>query len=170
MIINLSRISSDHNKKGFTIVELMITVSILGILTAVGFNSMSGFYEQRRLRNAALEAMDMIREQRAKVMAERLTTPDNCFSLNPDNINQRLVSGVTGLEVINAETGGGTELCFTSEEGSIGTQMTLLLSSPAVASQGNWCVVVSPLLAQTHLGWKPYGQDDCRFDSAGGSL
>jgi prepilin-type N-terminal cleavage/methylation domain-containing protein len=169
MIINLSRISSDHNKKGFTIVELMITVSILGILTAVGFNSMSGFYEQRRLRNAALEAMDMIRERRAKVMAERLTTPDNCFSLNPDNINQRLVSGVTGLEV-NAETGGSTELCFTSEEGSIGTQMTLLLSSPAVASQGNWCVVVSPLLAQTHLGWKPYGQDDCRFDSAGGSL
>jgi len=170
MIINSRYVFNDRTKRGYTIVELLISVSIMGILTAVGFNSMFGFYEQRRLRNAALEAMDMIREQRAKVMAERLTTPDNCFSLNPDNINQRLVSGVTGLEVINAETGGGTELCFTSEEGSIGTQMTLLLSSPAVASQGNWCVVVSPLLAQTHLGWKPYGQDDCRFDSEGGSL
>ena len=169
MIINSYRVSNDRTKRGFTIVELMIAVSILGILTVVGFNSMFGFYEQRRLRNAALEAMDMIRERRAKVMAERLTGTDACFSLNPDNINQRLVSGVTGLEV-NTETGGSTELCFTSEEGSIGTQMTLLLSSPAVASQGNWCVVVSPLLAQTYLGWKPNGQNDCRFDSAGGSL
>jgi prepilin-type N-terminal cleavage/methylation domain-containing protein len=166
---NPSPISAHRTASGFTLVELLIGVSILGILASVGFNSVFGFYEQRRLRSAALEAMDMIRERRAKVMAERLTGTDACFALNPDNINQRLVSGVTGLEV-NAETGGSTKLCFTSEEGSIGTQMTLLLSSPAVASQGNWCVVVSPLLAQTHLGWKPYGQDDCRFDSAGGSL
>ena len=166
---NPSPISAHRTASGFTLVELLIGVSILGILASVGFNSVFGFYEQRRLRSAALEAMDMIREQRAKVMAERLTGTDACFALNPDNINQRLVSGVTGLEV-NTETGGSTELCFTSEEGSIGTQMTLLLSSPAVASQGNWCVVVSPLLAQTHLGWKPYGQNDCRFDSAGGSL
>ena len=166
MIINLSRISSDHNKKGFTIVELMITVSILGILTAVGFNSMSGFYEQRRLRNAALEAMDMIRERRASFMATG-TLP--CTTLNPNDINQRLVSGVTGLEVTNAAAGGSTQICFT-DDGLVSDQTTLLLSSPAVASQGDWCVVVTPLLAQTHLGWRPDGQTNCSFDSAGGSL
>jgi prepilin-type N-terminal cleavage/methylation domain-containing protein len=166
MIINSSRVSSDHTKKGFTIVELLITVSIMGILTAVSFNSMFGFYEQRRLRNAALEAMDMIREQRASFIA---TGTAACTTLNSNAINQRLVSGVTDLEVTNAAVGGNTEVCFTGD-GLVRDQTTLLFSSPAVASQGAWCVLVTPLLAQTHLGWRPNGQTNCRFDSAGGSL
>jgi prepilin-type N-terminal cleavage/methylation domain-containing protein len=166
MIIISSRVSNDRTKKGFTIVELMITVSIMGLLTAVSFNSVFGFYEQRRLRNAALEAMDIIRERRASFMATG-TLP--CTTLNPNDINQRLVSGVTGLEVTNAAAGGSTQICFT-DYGLVSDQTTLLLSSPAVASQGDWCVVVTPLLAQTHLGWRPNGQTNCSFDSAGGSL
>jgi prepilin-type N-terminal cleavage/methylation domain-containing protein len=166
MIIISSRVSNDRTKKGFTIVELMITVSIMGLLTAVSFNSVFGFYEQRRLRNAALEAMDIIRERRASFMATG-TLP--CTTLNPNDINQRLVSGVTGLEVTNAAAGGSTQICFT-DDGLVSDQTTLLLSSPAVASQGDWCVVVTPLLAQTHLGWRPNGQTNCSFDSAGGSL
>jgi len=166
MIMNSSLAANHRSITGFTLVELLIGVSILGILVSVGFDSMFGFYEQRRLRSAALEAMDMIRERRALVMADP-TIPNPCLSLDPDSINQRLVSGVTGLDV-KTETGGSTQLCFTPE-GSVETQMTLLLSSPAVASQGKWCVVVTPLLAQTRLGWRPNGQN-CSFDSAGGSL
>jgi prepilin-type N-terminal cleavage/methylation domain-containing protein len=167
---NSNRISNDRTKSGFTIVELLISVSVMGILTAVGFNSMFGFYEQRRLRNAALEAMDMIREQRARVMVERLTGTAACTTLNPNDINQRLVSGVTGLVVTNAVAGGSTQICFTTDDGLVRDRTTLLLSSPAVASQGDWCVVVTPLLAQTHLGWRPNGQTNCSFASAGGSL
>jgi prepilin-type N-terminal cleavage/methylation domain-containing protein len=180
MIIISSRVSSDHTKKGFTIVELLISVSIMGILTAVGVNSMFGFYEQRRLRNAALEAMDMIREKRAKVMAKRPTGTAACITLNPNNINQRLVSRVTGLEVITEAGGNPADLCFTPEglPSSLPanllvphrTALTLILRSPAVSSQGDWCVVVTPLLAQTHLGWRPYGDTKCSFAGAGGSL
>ena len=166
MIINSNRFSNERTNNGFTIVELMITVSIMGLLTAVSFNSVFGFYEQHRLRNAALEAMDIIRERRASFMATG-TLP--CTTLNPNDINQRLVSGVTGLEVTNATAGGSTQICFT-DDGLVSDQTTLLLSSPAVASQGDWCVVVTPLLAQTHLGWRPNGQTNCSFDSAGGSL
>jgi hypothetical protein len=144
----------------------MINISIMGILTAVSFNSMFGFYEQRRLRNAALEAMDIIREQRASTMA---TGTPSCPTLNANDINQRLVSGVTGLVVTIDAAGGSTQICFTGD-GLVREQTTLLLSSPAVASQGDWCVVVTPLLAQTHLGWRPNGQTNCSFDSAGGSL
>ena len=169
MIINSSRISSDRTKKGFTIVELLISVSVMGILTAVGVNSMFGFYEQRRLRNAALEAMDMIREQRALVMAARLTGTAACTTLNPNNINQRLVSGVTGLEVTNADASGSTQICFTGD-GLIRAQTTLVFSSLAAPSQGDWCVLVTPLLAQTHLGWRPNPQTNCSFAGAGGSL
>jgi prepilin-type N-terminal cleavage/methylation domain-containing protein len=180
MIIISSRVSNDRPKKGFTIVELLISVSVMGILTAVGVHSMFGFYEQRRLRNAALEAMDMIREKRAKVMAERPTGTAACITLNPNNINQRLVSGVTGLQVITEAGGNPADLCFTPEglPSSLPanllvphrTALTLILRSPAVSSQGDWCVVVTPLLAQTHLGWRPNPQTNCSFAGAGGSL
>ena len=169
MIIISSRVSNDRTKKGFTIVELLISVSVMGILTAVGVHSMFGFYEQRRLRNAALEAMDMIREQRALVMAARLTGTAACTTLNPNNINQRLVSGVTGLEVTNADASGSTQICFTGD-GLIRAQTTLVFSSLAAPSQGDWCVLVTPLLAQTHLGWRPNPQTNCSFAGAGGSL
>jgi prepilin-type N-terminal cleavage/methylation domain-containing protein len=181
MIINSSRVSNDRPKKGFTIVELLISVSIIGIITAVGVNSMVGFYEQRRLRNAALEAMDMIREKRAKVMAERPTGTAACITLNPNNINQRLVSRVTGLDVITEAGGNPADLCFTPEglPSSLPanllvphrTRLTFILRSPAVSSQGDWCVVVTPLLAQTHLGWRQNGPNtNCSFAGAGGSL
>ena len=169
MSINSSSVSNDRTKKGFTIVELLISVSVMGILTAVGVNSMFGFYEQRRLRNAALEAMDMIREQRALVMAARLTGTAACTTLNPNNINQRLVSGVTGLEVTNADASGSTQICFTGD-GLIRAQTTLVFSSLAAPSQGDWCVLVTPLMAQTHLGWRPNPQTNCSFAAAGGSL
>jgi prepilin-type N-terminal cleavage/methylation domain-containing protein len=173
MMTNPSRISAHRTASGFTLVELLIGVSILGILASVGFNSVFGFYEQRRLRSAALEAMDMIREGRAAVIA---TGVADCISLNPNDINQRLVSGVTNLDV-NPKTNGNAGLCFSPEglpeepdNTIMSVPMTMILSSSTVSGQGDWCIVVSPLLAQTHLGWRPNGQSTCRFDSEGGSL
>lgn len=170
MILNLSRIHAHRSRTGFTLVELMIVVSILGILVSIGFKSMFEFYEQRRLRSAALEVIGMIQEKRAKVAAQRLTSPDNCVSLDPADssspINQGMVTGVSGLGV-TAQV-GSTTVCFTPE-GLILTRSTLVLSSPTVASQGAWCVFITPPLAQPHLGWKPNGQD-CDSNAAGGSL
>jgi hypothetical protein len=133
---------------------------------------MFGFYEQRHLRSAAIEVIGMIQEKRAQVMAQRLTGNDACIELDqtqPNSpINQGMVSGVNDLTV--EESGSSpAALCFTPD-GLILTQRTLILSSPAVASQGEWCIIVTPLLAQPHLGWKPNGQESCRFDAAGGSL
>jgi hypothetical protein len=133
---------------------------------------MFGFYEQRRLRSAAIEVIGMIQEKRAQVMAQRLTGNDACIELDQTQptspINQGMVSGVNDLTV--EESGSSpAALCFTPD-GLIQAQRTLVLSSPAVASQGDWCIIITPLLAQPHLGWKPNGQESCRFDAAGGSL
>ena len=172
MIMNSSCSCNHRTKTGFTLVELLVAVSILGILASVSFRSMFGFYEQRRLRSAAIEVIGMIQEKRALVMAKRLTANNACIELDPmqptSPINQGMVSGVKDLTV--EESGSSpAALCFTPD-GLILAQRTLVLSSPAVASQGDWCIIITPLLAQPHLGWKPNGQESCRFDAAGGSL
>jgi len=176
MIRNSNRFNAQHSKTGFTLIELLVAVSILGILASISFRSILGFYEQRRLRNAALEVMDMIREGRPSVMAEGTTA---CINLNPNDINKRLVSGVKDIEVNPKNNNGNTVLCFRPEGWPLAPNdsilpmtvpMTLFISSPAVASQGNWCILVTPLLAQTHLGWRPNGQENCSFDRVGGSL
>ena len=159
---------ANGSKNGFTVVELLVGVSILGLLGSIGFQSIVGFYEQRRLRSAALEVIGMIQEK-------RLTSSGACMSLDPADPaspirpDKGMVSGVTGL-VIQTEAGGKPDpLCFTPE-GLVLTPLTLVLRSPAVVSQGDWCVVVTPLLAQPHLDWRPNGQSFCRFDNNGGSL
>jgi prepilin-type N-terminal cleavage/methylation domain-containing protein len=173
MIINSSRSYNHRSRTGFTLVELLVAVSILGILASVSFKSMFGFYEQRRLRSAAIEIIGMIQEKRALVMAQRLTASDACIELDPmqptSPINQGMVSGVKNLTV---QEGGSSPaaLCFTPD-GLILAQRTLVLSSPTVASQGGWCIIINPLLAQPYLGWKPNGHHEiCRIDAAGGSL
>jgi prepilin-type N-terminal cleavage/methylation domain-containing protein len=173
MIMNFNSSYNHRSKTGFTLIELLVAVSILGIMASVSFKSVFGFYEQRRLRSAAIEVIGMIQEKRALVMAQRLTANDACIDLDqtqPNSpINQGMVSGVKGLTVKTEAGGSPAALCFTPE-GLILTQRTLVLSSPAVASQGEWCIIVTPLLAQPNLGWRPNGQASCRFDAAGGSL
>jgi len=163
------------SRTGFTVVELLVSISILGLLGSIGFQSVVGFYEQRRLRSAALEVIGMIQEKHALVMAQQLTSGRACMSLDPADPaspirpDKGMVSGVTGLE-IQTEAGGKPDpLCFTPE-GLVLTPLTLVLRSPAVVSQGDWCVVVTPLLAQPHLDWRPNGQSGCRFGNNGGSL
>jgi len=163
------------SKTGFTVVELLVTVSIIGILGSLAFRSMVGFTEQRRLRSAGLEVIGMIQEKRALVMAKGLTTPAACISLNPADgsspirTDKSMTSGVTNLEVQTEAGGIPDPLCFTPE-GFVLTPQILVLRSPAVVDQGDWCVVVTPLLSQPHLNWRPSGQSSCRFDAAGGSL
>ena len=173
MIINSSCSYNHRSRTGFTLIELLVSVSILGILASVSFRSIFGFYEQRRLRSAAIEVIGMIQEKRALVMAQRLTGNAACIELDqtqPNSpINQGMVSGVRDLTVETEAGGSPAALCFTPD-GLILTQRTLILSSPAVASQGEWCIIVTPLLAQPNLGWRQNGQASCRFDAAGGSL
>jgi prepilin-type N-terminal cleavage/methylation domain-containing protein len=164
------------SKTGFTVVELLVAVSIFAILGSIGFQSIVGFYEQRRLRSAALEVIGLIQEQRAQVMAKQLTSNQACLSLDPADAlspispGKGMVSGVTDLEVKTEAGDTPVSLCFTPE-GLVLTPMTLVLRSPAVASQGDWCVVVTPLLAQPRLNWRPSGQSSCRpFDNTGGTL
>lgn len=52
----------------FTMSELMVTVAVLIIFAAIGLRSFAGFYEQQKLRTAALALAALLRNSRALAM------------------------------------------------------------------------------------------------------
>lgn len=52
---------SRRRRGGFTLIEILVTVSIIGILTTIGIASYNNFNEQRKIRRAADELKSYIR-------------------------------------------------------------------------------------------------------------
>ena len=48
-------------QQGFTLVEILITLAVVGILAAVGFNSLLPFLNRTRVENAAAESGALVR-------------------------------------------------------------------------------------------------------------
>ena len=56
-----------NNRKGFTLVEMMVVVAILGILAAIGIPSYLSWLPEKRLKGASRELF--VNMQKAKIMA-----------------------------------------------------------------------------------------------------
>ncbi|MEA5415419.1 pilus assembly FimT family protein [Synechococcus sp. BA-132 BA5] len=148
--------------QGFTLIELMVTVAVISILSAVGFRSFSGFLEQQKLRQAALELAGMLRNSRALAMkngaacqiiqtttatfgADSSLTGNTCTSTNVPALNLRASSGSSVLMATNAT------FTFTPNGFASGTSATTLLSSSLATSQ--WCVSLISPSALIRVGW-----------------
>lgn len=64
---------NDTTRSGFTLVEMMIVVAVIGILTALGSPLIGGFFTDLRLKAAARDTADAFRF--ARVQAIRTGTP-----------------------------------------------------------------------------------------------
>ena len=92
------------NKSGFTIIELAITLMIIGIMASIAIPSFSVWLPSYRLKSAARELYSNL--QLAKLTAVRQN--QNCsitFSTSPD---QYVISGVTKTVVL-ADYGSGVK-------------------------------------------------------------
>jgi len=66
-----------HSRAGFTLVEMMIVVAMLGILAALGAPMLRGFFDDLRLKAGARDAADALRF--ARIEAIRTGTPHIVF-------------------------------------------------------------------------------------------
>ncbi len=88
------------NQKGFSLVELMIVLVIIGILAAVGVPIYTG--NVKKAKQAEADAtMGMVRTQLRVYYAENDTYPTNAVAATAD-----AVTAVTGLSFVDANLAG----------------------------------------------------------------
>jgi len=101
-----------HQAAGFNLIELLITVAILGILTALALPS----YQASVLRSGRSEAKNILLQVAGN--QERFFSANNTFSVNADPLSNPVVLALTSetgrYQVTVAACGGGGTIatCF----------------------------------------------------------
>lgn len=163
-------------------VELLVFSSIVLSLSAIGYNTMTTFSEERKMRAAGIELVGYL--ENARTMAQASNTPciititnetggvfaphssdDPNSCRDPGSIVTTLklseVSGSNNLTV-QVDPGSGPIPYTFSPEGTTRTGITFLISS-STKNAGTWCVDVQPPLATVRRGWRQQGSNACNY-------
>lgn len=71
--------------KGFTLVELMVTVAVVGVFAAVALPSMSGVIQSNRVQGATDDLLSQLQYARSEaVLRNQVVTVENTSSTNGD--------------------------------------------------------------------------------------
>jgi type IV fimbrial biogenesis protein FimT len=174
--------------KGFTLMELLITVTIVGILVAIGVPSLRDLILKNRLRGAAEEAQTMLQFARSEAVKRNedvyvnfMVGPPWCFGASvSSNCNcsnasgcvlaiagtnvSKQVSGVDyrGVTLGVALNGGGNEIQYDRRRGLTTKNGTLTFTNGRYEIQ----VVINNLgrvrmCSPSDAGKKVLGYDDC---------
>jgi prepilin-type N-terminal cleavage/methylation domain-containing protein len=112
---------------GFSVVEMLITISILSVISAISFNSIFSFLEQQRLRQAAIELISYLHTARARAMRESSLSGRPCevqftaftTDLAPTNATRNTCNDVPGLSTLNLQASSNVRnLSVSSNQGS----------------------------------------------------
>lgn len=134
-------IFTTQNIRGFTLIELMVTLSILAIITLIATPSLASALENQKLKQAAIDvkvALQDLRSQSVLTNSERalcIATPaesvaecgkslKNYAQLN-DNQKQQRIDALHLDKKVYVKQGSSTEFVFTSQ--GYTTQQTLTL-------------------------------------------
>lgn len=165
----------------FTMIELILFVTVFVLVSSIGFRSMFALMQQRKLRTAAVELSGYLQVARNVALTENslctiaLTSrsggvfgPDKSVLDNSckdgtiqPSLNLRDFSGSPKLRVEPLPNGGTYPITFTPE-GTLVEGVTVLISSTDVV-EGSWCVDVQAPLATVRIGWLPTGSNRCDY-------
>ncbi|MDQ5987676.1 MAG: hypothetical protein CSYNP_03421 [Syntrophus sp. SKADARSKE-3] len=134
------RDKSIKTQQGFSLVELIIVIGLIGILGAVAISSFRGYRDNSNLRTAARDIATDIAATRGRAMSERVqyriqfTTTNNTYGIwQCDDAGNNCVllqtktptvfGTASGLTLANPNFGGGTIISFftrgTLSQGSV---------------------------------------------------
>jgi type IV pilus assembly protein PilA len=101
------------NKKGFTLIELIVVIAILGILAAVLIPTISGYTDKANARAVEADARTIITAAAAAYAEDNLTP------------TEAEIAAITGLGVDDFEyTGTDSTISFTYAKGDWSVEVT----------------------------------------------
>jgi len=163
---------------GFTLVELLVISSVLVVLSSISFPNVLRFYEDQKLRQAAIELQSHL--QRGRTLAQRLqgrcslaissgtggaavqvSGTESCAAANLETLNLSALAGVRGLCVTSTGSGcsAPADLAFLPLGVLSGAPRTLFLSGTATNSQ--FCVDLN--LTLIRVGFRNGSSGACTY-------
>jgi prepilin-type N-terminal cleavage/methylation domain-containing protein len=129
-LINKAKHQKNIFSKGFTLVELMVTVAIVGLLSGVAVPQFLAFQQDAKERSAFLEVIGLAKE---------CATARKLGRLYPDAYPTSLTAGVNAIVNGNCTKGSTSDLTFKSIEGGAVDQKC---GNVAVSTAGQKCQIV----------------------------
>ena len=127
--------------KGFTLIELMITVAIIAILASIAYPSYTSHTRKSARRAAQAQMMDIANRQQQYLLANRAyatTVSALGYSLPPDVAGKYTVAITTNTTASPATTVPSFTITFTATGGQAGDGNLTLTSDGAKGPPDKW--------------------------------
>jgi len=171
-----------RSPQAFTMLELMVVVSVIGIVSSLVFTGVYNYLQEQHLRQAANEMVSYLLSARARALRDANVSGKACEvqlnaatnTLQPTGATSNICNDSPALASVNLlAAGGGSDLTITSNQGSSANLITFtrlgtvastnlssgsLLSYPRIfyfsnsATQVQRCVMVD--LNSFRIGWR----------------
>jgi len=99
-----------RNNRGFTLIELMVTIAVLAIIVAMAVPFFGDMLSRQNLNKSAQELVSIMNEARAKAVLERRVITVNLRTTNVADTNNQLNWKPTGNAVLRS--GNPTVILF----------------------------------------------------------
>ena len=149
----------DHLQAGFTLIELMIVVAIIGILAAIAMPQYGDYVSRARASGAVSELNSV---KLAIVLCYQYTGNfAGCSTSTSDPLPVAAISGnLTTISSVDATTGAITATSTATDGTSAATQLTIIDTPTAPAGNSNMVWKETGTICNVLRGLKP-GQGDC---------